>query len=1043
MLSLKTIAFRYLSKFPPISVRNDIIGGHVADQDQNTLSLREAVANIQNPVTFVGVRKKRSLIVGKDELVEWDIPTKLVSSATLEYTDDGGQTWQVIFRSIWPHEEHLWRKVKWTVPPSALGKQVAFRITNSDQSLSVRSEAYDVQSQKLFKMCRELETPMQQVELADELLTNATYQWWVVQEGEDCKSFKSGEAPDPLDLTMDSTLTFMADVGVEVTTTNGRQVVNYRLKRTESLGGEQTMSGFRGVFRASVPDLISSTPIEGMSYIFVRGKKQPLSHVDHWFLAWRAKYAEDTGKALASGTYYIRIHPDTTGSAVLSIYLASDPATALQKTYRVVYGKRCKDPDPLPPPELRITVGSVDVKDCAVYRGMCLDFEEKKASLTNSLDELRYAFEYQEPHLGPVIGTRWQSIDTIKYPNSSRQPWSTQNYYRDLMIKQVGTYRFRVRVKSVYTCGGSTSDSGDEKASVPVLVEVKAPPMPTPVLSVVSDSPVITQTTKFTLSEASVTPWLTETYLHTGQVLPTPTYRFQENDTLRREDTGKWVIDDDEGWYTINKYLSTSEYMLTKNERGTFAYRVQVEVEEWAYVGTSEWVPLQIGGTEPNPILWVKPSHVLKANTPFRLVAENLGGEKITEYQFFIRSYSDQPWDFGNCDLASGETTMSEYQVPGGLPEVEGGDATSFDYEACVRMYDENDKKWYDSLSGDHGVGIVIVETIPDIQLTLKVEGDTFTTNQLIRFTAEGAPDDRGSYAWSVDGNPIAESGKILETRFLEEGMHEVSVTYTYKEGVTFCDSRTITVIWGLSGSVGVGCANNTGDVFLLKRRLSELGFDWIGAPDDVFDDWTCDVIDLFQSIIYRRYTVSGDGRVDVPGPENGAYAWLQAQNAPRWQSLSLGGQEGDGFKKLVDGDEHDFGTDWLDATIVGAGQAYQQNYRRVHPNAAVMSINDASLPVGGNTGDHSEHETGLQFDLQIPRTDGISGGNITPEDSKLYDREAMHAMLQALKDQPLRVRVIFNDDTLHSEGLCEMDTTGVHDNHAHIDIKPPNLIRR
>lgn len=41
--------------------------------------------------------------------------------------------------------------------------------------------------------------------------------------------------------------------------------------------------------------------------------------------------------------------------------------------------------------------------------------------------------------------------------------------------------------------------------------------------------------------------------------------------------------------------------------------------------------------------------------------------------------------------------------------------------------------------------------------------------------------------------------------------------------------------------------------------------------------------IKLFQSIIAGRETLGGDGRIDV---DNTTQKWLEAANAPRWQTM-------------------------------------------------------------------------------------------------------------------------------------------------------------
>jgi hypothetical protein len=236
--------------------------------------------------------------------------------------------------------------------------------------------------------------------------------------------------------------------------------------------------------------------------------------------------------------------------------------------------------------------------------------------------------------------------------------------------------------------------------------------------------------------------------------------------------------------------------------------------------------------------------------------------------------------------------------------------------------------------------------------------------------------------------------------------------------------------------SVGKGGANKPDDVFAVKQRLIELGFDWI-TVDKKMDAETIHAIRLFQSIINDSKTLSGDGKIDVGA---NTYKWLQAVNAPRWQKMPKG-SAGEGFVNFEYDDEniHIYGTDWLAAALAGAGIHYRDNYLKSHPTAALLTVNDASLARGGNAPPHSEHQTGMDCDLRLPRTDGKTGGiNIgKPAELLLFDRNAARAILQALKAQPLVSRLLFNDQTLIDEGLCKKSTPD-HNHHIHVDISPP-----
>lgn len=247
--------------------------------------------------------------------------------------------------------------------------------------------------------------------------------------------------------------------------------------------------------------------------------------------------------------------------------------------------------------------------------------------------------------------------------------------------------------------------------------------------------------------------------------------------------------------------------------------------------------------------------------------------------------------------------------------------------------------------------------------------------------------------------------------------------------------------VFDIKKSVGKDCVNLEDDIYAVKKRLIELGFDWL-TLDKKIASITIDAIKLFQTIIAGKNSISGDGKIDVG---KNTYSWLQAENAPRWQTMPAGSQmEGFYNYELNDTkDTHDFGTDWMAHTIRSAAAHYRDNYLKTNPSAALFTINDVSLPRGGNTPDHAGHEAGLACDLQLPKTDG-KGGGITYRDSK-YDRDAARGVLQALNAQSNVTNINFNDPILVKEGLCRTEPSWCekvkmlcHDNHIHFEIKPP-----
>ncbi len=236
-----------------------------------------------------------------------------------------------------------------------------------------------------------------------------------------------------------------------------------------------------------------------------------------------------------------------------------------------------------------------------------------------------------------------------------------------------------------------------------------------------------------------------------------------------------------------------------------------------------------------------------------------------------------------------------------------------------------------------------------------------------------------------------------------------------------------------IEGSVGKRGENRAQDVKAVKQRLADLGFQFF-AIDGKADQGLDLAIRIFQSILKGSNRLGDvDGRIDVG---HRTIRFLQATNAPRWQTMPLQGPGFINFELQDTSDQHDFGTSWLAETIKGAGAAYEREYLRTHSGAALLAINDVSLPRGGDTPDHAGHETGLACDIRLPKKDGTSGGVRNPNTNTSYDRDAMRAQLLAIRQQPLFRRAFFNDRVLIDEGLCA--PLGGHNNHVHFEINPP-----
>jgi hypothetical protein len=236
-----------------------------------------------------------------------------------------------------------------------------------------------------------------------------------------------------------------------------------------------------------------------------------------------------------------------------------------------------------------------------------------------------------------------------------------------------------------------------------------------------------------------------------------------------------------------------------------------------------------------------------------------------------------------------------------------------------------------------------------------------------------------------------------------------------------------------LKGSVGAGGKNDPDDVFALKSRLIELGFDFVKLSREMDGD-TIKTIKLFQSIKDGHNTITGDGLVEV---DKDTHKWLNASNAPSWQTMPQG-TPAEGFfnvERTELSDHHDFGTGWMAATIKEIAATYLGDHLAAHPGAALLTINDVSLPRGGDTPDHEGHESGLACDCRLPLKDGTTPPGTTFRSGN-FDQDATRAMLIAMRKHPLVTQIFFNDPDLIRERRCK-HAKG-HDNHVHFEIKPP-----
>jgi len=229
-----------------------------------------------------------------------------------------------------------------------------------------------------------------------------------------------------------------------------------------------------------------------------------------------------------------------------------------------------------------------------------------------------------------------------------------------------------------------------------------------------------------------------------------------------------------------------------------------------------------------------------------------------------------------------------------------------------------------------------------------------------------------------------------------------------------------------ISSAVGAGAKNHPKDVLAVRQRLVSCGFTWATGSSRV-DASLIATLRLVGSILLGHNVVGGPGVVGVGD------RWLMNDDvAPQWMRMPSKGVGFVNFEISDLSDNHDYGTMWMAEVIRAAGAGYQRSYRQKR-GGALLTVNDVSLPRGGNTPDHSGHECGLACDLRLPREDGGAGGLRYTEPE--YDGQAARAQIIALNNQRRVTRVLFNDPKLVADGLCRR--AAGHDDHIHFEIAP------
>lgn len=244
-----------------------------------------------------------------------------------------------------------------------------------------------------------------------------------------------------------------------------------------------------------------------------------------------------------------------------------------------------------------------------------------------------------------------------------------------------------------------------------------------------------------------------------------------------------------------------------------------------------------------------------------------------------------------------------------------------------------------------------------------------------------------------------------------------------------------------LQRPVGPRQPNRREDVLAVQTRLQELGFQM--EADGSFGNQTKNALQVYEAMLRGTDNVSQmSGRIQ---PNSDLFRVMASEDAPRWSRMPTSGpglvnQDTDGFS---------YGSERLAEVLRDAGQTYQNNYLQANPNAALMSLNDASIRNGGDNHDHATHENGLDMDIRLPTKSGGAGTRVGASD---YDRQATYAMVKALASDSRVERILITDATLRRMARDNnepwaakvQDGGPVHRDHLHVDVSPPpSLVER
>jgi len=335
--------------------------------------------------------------------------------------------------------------------------------------------------------------------------------------------------------------------------------------------------------------------------------------------------------------------------------------------------------------------------------------------------------------------------------------------------------------------------------------------------------------------------------------------------------------------------------------------------------------------------------------------------------------------------------------------------------------------------------------------------------------TLSGQPFANSGRLW-VFANPARNTPATGDTNSAARGFQGVLSGSLLVNGVTKSFSVAVRPGYTGSGASSVGqsseridrAANNPLYVAQQQQRLRYFGFVRSGGAalnvTGAFDAATDEATRTFQGAFIGGFNTTQAGADGIIGPNTGG--WLNAANAPTWNELVdpdpqrpgsfstntmignfdiyPGRDPGTNARTGLTPQPERFATSWtIDLIKKGSAVAKAETGRTQRINA--MSTVDGY----GSDCCHNTHRVGMDIDLYTNSSTWDYGDGVRDAEEQIVINHASAFIRAAATGRVIRI-ITSNDDifdgiaALNPTTALYYDTSGVHQNHLHIDVGPP-----